>query len=125
MGGFKLGKMTLGSVFKKPETVQYPFESKPAPAGRKGHIVVNIDDCVFCGLCAKACPAMAIEVDKAQRTWSIDYFQCVQCFSCTSACHKGCLSMDVAFPQAAASKGVHVVQAPVAEDSASEQVGVG
>ena len=117
MGGFKLGKMTLGSVFKKPETVQYPFESKPAPAGRKGHIAVNVDECVFCGLCAKACPAMAIEVDKSQRTWSIDYFQCVQCFNCTFACHKGCLSMETAFPQAAVSKTMFVANARQEEDA--------
>ena len=36
MGGFKLGKMTLGSLFKKPETVLYPVEKKEAPAGLKG-----------------------------------------------------------------------------------------
>ena len=33
MGSFKLGGMTFGSLFKKPETVLYPFEQKPAPAG--------------------------------------------------------------------------------------------
>ncbi len=28
MGSFKLGKMTLGSLFKKPETVMYPLEKR-------------------------------------------------------------------------------------------------
>ena len=36
MGAFKLGKMTFGSLFKKPETVLYPFEKKPQPEGLKG-----------------------------------------------------------------------------------------
>ena len=28
MGSFKLGKMTLGGLFKKPETLMYPVETK-------------------------------------------------------------------------------------------------
>ena len=28
MGSFKLGGMTLGSLFKKPETLLYPAEQK-------------------------------------------------------------------------------------------------
>ena len=51
MGGFKLGKMTLGSLFKKPETVLYPVEKKEAPAGLKGHIVNDADVCILCGIC--------------------------------------------------------------------------
>ena len=33
MGSFKLGGMTFGSLFKKPETVLYPLETKTPPAG--------------------------------------------------------------------------------------------
>ena len=33
MGSFKLGKMTLGGLFKKPETLMYPVETKTPPAG--------------------------------------------------------------------------------------------
>ena len=39
MGSFKLGKMTLGGLFKKPETLMYPVETKTPPAGLKGHVV--------------------------------------------------------------------------------------
>ena len=28
MGSFKLGKMTLGGLFKKPETLLYPVQTK-------------------------------------------------------------------------------------------------
>ena len=81
MGSFKLGGMTLGSLFKKPETLLYPFETKPAPAGLKGHIAIDAADCILCGICAKTCPADAIVVEKKDRTWSIDPFRCVQCGS--------------------------------------------
>ena len=117
MGGFKLGKMTLSSIFKKPETVQYPVQTKEAPAGLKGHIAIEIDNCIFCSMCAKACPTNAIVVNRDERTWSIDYLQCVQCFNCTFACRKDCLHMETAFPQATTTKGKFVAQSePVATE---------
>ena len=42
MGSFKLGKMTLGGLFKKPETLMYPVETKTPPAGLKGHVVNDV-----------------------------------------------------------------------------------
>ncbi|MDD6651170.1 MAG: 4Fe-4S dicluster domain-containing protein [Eggerthellales bacterium] len=94
MGAFKLGGMTLKSVFKKPETIQYPAETKTLPEGMKGHIVCDIEDCNLCSLCAKRCPAKTIQIDKAAQTWSINRFQCVQCGACVRECPKGCLTME-------------------------------
>ena len=79
MGSFKLGKMTLGGLFKKPETLMYPVETKTPPAGLKGHVVNDVDRCILCGICQKRCPCAAIVVDKPARTWTIDRFRCVQC----------------------------------------------
>lgn len=98
MGSFKLGSMTLGGLFKKPETIQYPAQVKPAPAGLKGHVVIDTGTCILCSLCAKRCPTHAITVDKkGARTWSINRFQCVQCGSCVRECPKGSLAMDTAY----------------------------
>ena len=36
MGYFKLGKMTLKSLFKRPETIRYPYETKPPVDGSEG-----------------------------------------------------------------------------------------
>ncbi|MBQ9955611.1 MAG: 4Fe-4S binding protein [Eggerthellaceae bacterium] len=94
MSGFKLGGMTIGSVFKKPETLLYPFEQKQAPAGLRGHVIVDLSMCVFCGICQKRCPADAIAVDKAAGTWAIDDFACVQCACCVKECPKNCLLME-------------------------------
>ncbi len=97
MSEFGLGRMTFGSLFKKPETLLYPLETKPAPEGLKGHIVIKVDDCILCGICERTCPCSAIKVSKPDRTWEINRFQCVQCGSCVRACPKKCLSMDPSY----------------------------
>lgn len=117
MGSFKLGKMTFGSMFKKPETIMYPIETKPAPAGLKGHIINDIDVCILCGICMKRCPTGAITVDKSASIWSIDRFRCVQCGSCVRECPKDCLHMDPAYTPPAASKSVDVVSKDTATDT--------
>ena len=104
--GIKIGKMTTGSLFGKAETVLYPFETKPVPAGLKGHIEVNLDDCIMCGICQRTCPADAIVVAKAARTWAIDRFRCVQCASCVRACPKKCLIMQPTYQKPAREKSV-------------------
>lgn len=112
MGGFKLGKMTFGSLFKKPETVLYPVQKKEPPRGLKGHVVVDVDTCILCSLCQKRCPCGAIEVDKKARTWTIDHFRCVQCASCAYECPKGSLTMEPTYAAVSRSKSVHVFEVP-------------
>ena len=104
MGILHLGGMTLKSAVTKPETIRYPFESKPAPEGLKGEVVNDVDSCILCGICSKRCPASAIEVDRAARTWSIDRFRCIQCFVCVRECPKSCLSMNTTYATPAAVK---------------------
>ena len=94
MGSFKLGKMTLRSLFGTPETTCYPAVEKPAPAGLKGQIQNDIETCILCGICSKNCPAHALAVDKKVGTWQINRFCCVQCGTCVRLCPKNCLTMD-------------------------------
>lgn len=102
--GLKLGSMTLGSLFKKPETTQYPAQTKPVPKGLKGHISIDIEVCILCGICEKACPAHAITVEKTQESWTIDPFRCVQCGSCVRVCPKSCLHMETSYAPSATEK---------------------
>lgn len=105
MGNFKLGSMTLGGLFKKPETIQYPAQQKEAAAGLKGHVAIDVQKCILCGICQKTCPCNAIEVNKPERLWVINRFQCVQCGSCVRACPKACLIMEPTY--ASVSTKVH------------------
>ena len=118
MGSFKLGAMTLSSLFRHPETTRYPLEARPEYPGRKGHVACEVGKCIFCGICERACPADAIAVDKKSTTWSIDYLACVQCFACTLECPKSCLVMEPALPpvstRAAAAREVAASPAQMA-----------
>ncbi|WP_165060131.1 MULTISPECIES: 4Fe-4S binding protein [unclassified Adlercreutzia] len=94
MGSFKLGGMTFGSLFKKPETLLYPVQTKEPYACQKGHVLNNVEECILCGMCQRVCPCNCIVVDKKIRRWVIDPFSCVQCGSCVRACPTKCLSMQ-------------------------------
>ncbi len=115
MGSFKLGKMTLGSLFKRPETILYPIEPVPHPDALRGHVdIVNPESCILCSMCKRKCPTSAIEVDKQERTWSIDWFRCITCNECVIACPKECLEMSTERPEPAMAKSAHVVHIPEA-----------
>ena len=112
MGSFKLGKMTLRSLFNKPETIMYPTETRFAPAGLKGHVDNDIKNCILCGICEKRCPSQAIKVSKADETWSIDYFRCVQCETCVIECPKNTLTMLPTYPSVSTEKNVYTLKKP-------------
>jgi len=115
MGAFKLGKMTFGSLFKKPETTLYPLETKPQPEGLKGHIVVDVDQCILCGMCEKNCTTNCITVDKKEHYWEINPYGCIQCGYCTTICPKKCLHMDPNYTPAATGKDAKRFDVPVRE----------
>lgn len=123
MGSFKLGKMTLGSIFKKPETIQYPTQTKAMPEGLKGHVENDIDACILCGICQKRCPTGAITVDKPAGTWAINRFRCVQCGSCVRECPKSCLRMEPTYAPPATSKSVVVVSKETSTDDKNDAKG--
>lgn len=118
MGSFRLGGMTLGALFKKPETLRYPFEKKEPYPQQKGHVVNDVDACILCGLCQKTCPCNCIVVSKPERKWRIDPFMCIQCGSCVRACPKKCLTMDGAYTPVSAEKYVNDLSVPEKEDAA-------
>lgn len=109
MGGFKLGRLTLRSLFRKPATVQYPVEQPESYPALRGHVVNDIDECILCGLCARSCPVQALAVNRKEGTWSINPYRCIQCAYCVSECPKDCLSMSTERPLASAKVETVVV----------------
>ena len=96
--------LVTGSFIKKPPVKKQapaaaqakPAEEAPACAVAPrddGKPVSDPAKCVYCTLCARKCPAGAIEVDRANKTWKLDEEKCVGCGTCAEACPKKCIIM--------------------------------
>lgn len=105
LGGLKI---TLGHLFRKKTTIQYPeVERKFSDIYRGRHVLKRDDEgrerCTACGLCAVACPAEAITMVAAERkpgedifyreekyaaVYEINMLRCIFCGLCEEACPK-------------------------------------
>ncbi len=115
----KFSGTVLKNLFSKPVTVNYPAEPAVYPERSRGHIEINIETCVLCGLCAMNCPSGAIKVDRKGGTWSINRFDCVQCGYCTEKCNKKSLSIVPGYQEPMAEKSVYTVEKPRPEEASA------
>lgn len=113
MSVISLSRTILRNLFSKPATRLYPFEAREYPARTRGHIGIDIEACIHCGICSKKCPTGAITVNRDAKTWSIRRMGCIQCGACTEFCPKKCLSMQTPYTEPNAVKTEDTfVQAP-------------
>jgi NADH-quinone oxidoreductase subunit I len=91
--------ITLRYMFKKPVTINYPYEKGPlSPRFRGEHALRRYangeERCIACKLCEAICPAQAITIeseardDGSRRTtrYDIDMTKCIYCGFCQEAC---------------------------------------
>jgi NADH-quinone oxidoreductase subunit I len=94
-------KTTLGHMFGKKITQQYPEQEPDLPANYRGVHRLNRDEqgrvkCVACYMCSTACPAHCIDIvaapspwpdrEKYPETFVIDELRCIYCGMCEEAC---------------------------------------
>lgn len=94
MAFLKMSRTVLKSLVKRPYTVKYPF-GPCIHHGEisRGSVQIDIEKCIFCGLCQKKCLTGAIRVEKEAKKWEIDRLKCIVCASCVEVCPKKCLVM--------------------------------
>jgi len=102
-------------------TIQYPKQAIPIPEVARYQLDVEMDDCIVCDLCAKACPVDCISIESIKATeaigktsdgsvkrlyaakFEIDMAKCMYCGLCTVVCPTECITMtdkyDRSFPQ--------------------------
>ncbi len=71
----------------------------PVPPKFRGKLEYNRDTCVGCGLCAKVCPANAIEMvgEPPNRKIRVFISRCTFCSQCVDICPTKSLSMSGEF----------------------------
>jgi NADH-quinone oxidoreductase subunit I len=99
--------LTFTQMLKPKFTRQYPeerFNPQPSYRGRPVLVEQNgVERCVACGLCARVCPALAIEVQASETEmekerypvkFEINMLRCIFCGFCEEACPEEAIIMS-------------------------------
>ncbi len=104
---FKGMAFSIKHIFRPTVTIQYP-EEKPelGPEFRGRPVLVKDKDqerCVACGLCARACPPLAISMqanetpdpkERFPEVFEIDMLRCIYCGFCEEVCPEEAIVMS-------------------------------
>jgi NADH-quinone oxidoreductase subunit I len=99
--------LTIAQMFRPKFTRQYPEEKWTPGASFRGRPVLveeqGVERCVACGLCARVCPALAIEVQGSEtELWKerypvkfeINMLRCIFCGFCEEVCPEEAIVMS-------------------------------
>lgn len=106
-------RITFMHLFQPAVTIQYPDVKVPLPDGVRNRLYVNMDDCIGCDQCSRACPVSCIEIEtvkalptddlgitsngKKKALWvtkfDIDFAKCCYCQLCVFPCPTDCIYM--------------------------------
>jgi NADH-quinone oxidoreductase chain I len=106
-------KVTFKHLFVPAVTIQYPDVKLELPERERNRLYMNMDDCIGCDQCARACPVNCIEIEtvkslpdedlgktsngKRKALWvtkfNIDIAKCCYCQLCVFPCPTECIYM--------------------------------
>ena len=106
-------KVTFRHLFIPAVTIQYPSVKPELPERERNRLYVNMDDCIGCDQCARACPVNCIEIETVKSlptedlgkttngkkkvlwvtTFNIDFAKCCYCELCVFPCPTECIYM--------------------------------
>jgi len=105
--------VTWRHLFTRAVTIQYPHVKKELPPRSRQQLFVNMDDCIGCMQCARACPVDCINIETVKAgkdedlgetsngtkkrlhviTFDIDMAKCCYCADCVFPCPTECITM--------------------------------
>jgi NADH-quinone oxidoreductase subunit I len=106
-------KITFRHLFTPSVTIQYPDVKVKLPERVRNRLYVNMDDCIGCDQCSRACPVSCIEIETVKSTpgedlgitsngkkkalwvtkFNIDIAKCCYCQLCVFPCPTECIYM--------------------------------
>ncbi len=116
--------ITFRHIFQKSVTIQYPEQRLQLPERERNRLFVNMEDCIGCDQCAKACPVSCIDISTVKvvpgdivgktgvtsqgkkkalhvTDFTIDFAKCCYCQLCVFPCPTDCIYMTDVFEFAA------------------------
>jgi NADH-quinone oxidoreductase subunit I len=111
--------ITQKEFFKKPVTLQYPWESLEMTPLYRGHIQLIKDGetgshrCISCGMCEKGCPSGCITVKSEKQegvkgkvlvAYELDFTKCSLCGQCVENCKPGAIEFSKEYNLASTRK---------------------
>jgi NADH-quinone oxidoreductase subunit I len=119
-------RITLKYHFAKTITVQYPDVAPVLQPRFRGFHFFEIEKCIACDQCAKACPVDCIYIEKsgprkieketgiarggALERYAIDYSKCMFCALCTEPCPTDCIHMGNVHDMSGFDRGSMIVE---------------
>ena len=88
---------------EKPATVRYPFAPLELPVYFRGRPDIDESLCQGCGLCARDCPAKALELERRNRDdfrLVLHHDRCAYCGQCAASCEFGAIRVTSEFAHA-------------------------
>ena len=112
--------ITFKQMFNKSVTIQYPEQRLQLPERERNRLFVNMEDCIGCDQCAKACPVNCIDIETVKvvpgdivgktgvtsqgkkkalhvTNFTIDFAKCCYCQLCVFPCPTVCIYMTDVF----------------------------
>lgn len=106
-------KITFKHLFVPSVTIQYPEVKPVMPDRARNRLFVNMDDCIGCDQCSRACPVNCISIETVKATpddspgetsqgkkkalwvtkFDIDIAKCCFCSLCVYPCPTECIEM--------------------------------
>lgn len=112
--------ITFRHMFQKRVTILYPEQRLQLPERERNRLFVNMDDCIGCDQCARACPVNCIDIETIKAVpgdivgktgmtsqgkkkalfvpkFTIDFAKCCYCQLCVFPCPTECIYMTDVF----------------------------
>ena len=87
--------LIVKNLFRKPMTLQFPYDSLPPVEGYRGQHILDLDKCTGCFICSMICPNKAIWlVEFRGRMYpQVDLGKCCFCQLCEEYCSQKAIKL--------------------------------